>query len=254
MPHNQNFFQNSNIISPNKAKLVNGSGVNTEDFNYSQIPQQTVFMTMARLLESKGLREFAKAAKIVKNNVPNYDYVNDFVKDLRQLPFGNFVSFPAEIYRTGYNILNQAWKEIFTTHTLADGRVVTPFRSIGMKRMFGLASTVVGVPYGTVEAFKAIHDVTEEEMAALRRFVPEWSKNSTLVPIRGEDGKLKYIDFSHANAYDTIIRPINSMIVGVQRGMDEGELGKEVKIKINNITDKAIFGELTETKLQMKTL
>ena len=58
------------------------------------------------------------------------------------------------------------------THTLADGRVVTPFRNIGMKRMFGLASTVVGVPYGTVEAFKAIHDVTEEEMAALRRFVP----------------------------------------------------------------------------------
>ena len=102
-----------------------------------------------------------EAAKIVKNNVPNYDYVNDFVKDLRQLPFGNFVSFPAEIYRTGYNIMNQAWKEIFTTHTLADGRVVTPFRNIGMKRMFGLASTVVGVPYGTVEAFKAIHDVTE---------------------------------------------------------------------------------------------
>ena len=167
-----------------------------------------------------------EAAKIVKNNVPNYDYVNDFVKDLRQLPFGNFVSFPAEIYRTGYNIMNQAWKEIFTTHTLADGRVVTPFRGIGMKRMFGLASTVVGVPYGTVEAFKAIHDVTDEEMSALRRFVPEWSKNSTLVPIRADDGTLKYIDFSHANAYDTLIRPINTLMLGVQKGIEEQEVFK----------------------------
>ena len=167
-----------------------------------------------------------EAAKIVKNNVPNYDYVNDFVKDLRQLPFGNFVSFPAEIYRTGYNIMNQAYKEIFTTHTLADGRVVNPLRNIGLKRMFGFASTVFGVPYGTVEAFKAIHDVTDEEMSALRRFVPDWSKNSTLVPIRGEDGKLKYVDFSHANAYDTLIRPITALMVGVQKGLEEDEVFK----------------------------
>ena len=167
-----------------------------------------------------------EAAKIVKNNVPNYDYVNDFVKDLRQLPFGNFVSFPAEIYRTGYNIMNQAYKEIFTTHTLADGRVVNPLRNIGLKRMFGFASTVFGVPYGTVEAFKAIHDVTNEEMSALRRFVPDWSKNSTLVPIRGEDGKLKYVDFSHANAYDTLIRPVTALMVGVQKGLEEDEVFK----------------------------
>ena len=71
----KDFFQNSNIISPNKAKLVNVSGVNTEDFNYSQIPQQTVFMTMARLLESKGLREFAKAAKIVKKDFPRSRFI-----------------------------------------------------------------------------------------------------------------------------------------------------------------------------------
>ena len=188
-----------------------------------------------------------EAAKIVKNNVPNYDYVNDFVKDLRQLPFGNFVSFPAEIYRTGYNIMNQAWKEIFTTHTLADGRVVTPFRSIGMKRMFGLASTVVGVPYGTVEAFKAIHDVTEEEMAALRRFVPEWSKNSTLVPIRDEDGTLKYVDFSHANAYDTLIRPITTLMNGVQQGLEEDAVFKNTFLAMIDATKETASPFVSES-------
>jgi hypothetical protein len=188
-----------------------------------------------------------EAAKIVKNNVPNYDYVNDFVKDLRQLPFGNFVSFPAEIYRTGYNIMNQAWKEIFTTHTLADGRVVTPFRNIGMKRMFGLASTVVGVPYGTVEAFKAIHDVTEEEMAALRRFVPEWSKNSTLVPIRDEDGTLKYVDFSHANAYDTLIRPITTLMNGVQQGLEEDAVFKNTFLAMVDATKETASPFVSES-------
>ncbi len=169
-----------------------------------------------------------EAASIVKNNIPNYDMVNGFIKDLRQLPFGNFVSFPAEIYRTGFNIMNQAWKEINFTHTLADGRVVKPFRDIGFKRMFGFGTTVLAVPYGTVEAAKAIYDVTEDEMQALRRFVPEWSRNSTLVPIKDEDGKMKYIDFSHANAYDTLIRPLTALQVGVQKGIEEDAVFKNM--------------------------
>ena len=53
----------------------------------------------------------------------------------------------------------------------------------------------------------------------MRRYVPNWSKNSTLVPIRDkETGKLKYIDFSHANAYDVIYKPIQSVLNAVSEG------------------------------------
>ena len=169
-----------------------------------------------------------EAADIIRNQIPNYDMVNDFIRATRKLPLGNFVSFPAEIMRTTANILQRGLKEVNYTHTLDDGRIVHPLRNIGYKRLFGLGTTVVAIPYGTVEAAKAIYDVTEDEMKALRRFVPDWSKNSTLVPIRGEDGELKYIDFSHANAYDTMIRPITALYTGIQRGMDEGEIGREV--------------------------
>lgn len=169
-----------------------------------------------------------EAADLIRNQIPNYDMVNDFIRATRKLPLGNFVSFPAEIMRTTANILNRAIKEINMTHTLDDGRIVKPLQGIGYKRLFGLGTTVVAVPYGTVEAAKAIYGVTEDEMQAMRRFVPDWSKNSTLVPIRGEDGNLKYIDFSHANAYDTMIRPITAMYTGLQRGMDENAIGREV--------------------------
>ena len=169
-----------------------------------------------------------EAADLIRNQIPNYDMVNDFIRATRKLPLGNFVSFPAEIMRTTANILNRAIKEINMTHTLDDGRIVKPLQGIGYKRLFGLGTTVVAIPYGTVEAAKAIYGVTEDEMQAMRRFVPDWSKNSTLVPIRGEDGDLKYIDFSHANAYDTMIRPITAMYTGLQRGMDENAIGREV--------------------------
>jgi len=164
--------------------------------------------------------EFFKkeAADIVKNNIPNYDYVSDFVKSLRKLPIGNFVSFPAEIVRTGTNIVRRGLREINETITLADGTVVKPFESIGYTRLFGFGATVVAVPYATQKAFQAIYDVTDEEREALRRYVAGWSKNSTILPIKDENGNFKYIDFSHANAYDTLIRPMQTLLNSVADG------------------------------------
>ncbi len=159
-----------------------------------------------------------EAADIVRNNIPNYDYVSDFVKGLRKLPIGNFVSFPAEIARTGTNIVRRALREINESVTLADGTVVKPMQGIGYTRLMGFTTTVAAVPVATTAAFQALYDVTDEEREAIRRFAAQWSKNSTLLPIKQEDGSFKYIDFSHANAYDTLIRPLQSVVNAVQDG------------------------------------
>ena len=158
-----------------------------------------------------------EAADIVKNNIPNYDYVSDFVKSLRALPIGNFVSFPAEIARTGTNIVSRALREI-NEEIIVNGKTFKPFQSIGYTRLFGFGTTVAAVPAGTVAAFQAIYNITEDEREAIRRYAAQWSKNSTLLPIRTEDGGFKYIDFSHANAYDTLLRPIQSVINAVADG------------------------------------
>jgi len=69
----------------------------------------------------------------------------------------------------------------------------------------------------------AIHDVSNEEMEALRRVVPEWSKNSTLIPTgRDKNGYLKYVDFSYSNAYDFLLRPIQAVSNAVNEGKEDG--------------------------------
>ena len=178
-----------------------------------------------------------EAANIVRNNIPNYDYVSEFVKGLRKLPFGNFVSFPAEIMRTSTNIVKRALDEINYTVKVG-GKEVKPLAGIGYKRLIGMATTTAAVPYATTEIAKSLYNVTEDEMNALRRYVADWSKNSTLIPIRGKDGKLKYVDFSRINAYDTLARPFQTVINSVA----EGEKDKD------GIMDDFISGLFEATK------
>ena len=165
-----------------------------------------------------------EAADIVKNNIPNYDFVSDFVKGTRKFPLGNFVSFPAEIARTGTNIVERALRDINYTIKLANGKTIKPFQGIGYTRLMGFGATVAAVPYATTEMFKVLYDVTDEEQAAIRRYVADWSKNSTILPIKDpKTGEFKYVDFSHANAYDTLVRPVQAVINAVADGRTDND-------------------------------
>ena len=183
-----------------------------------------------------------EAAAIVRNTVPNYAYVGDVVRTARLLPVGNFMSFPSEMIRSTVNIGQQAIKEL--KHIPGPGEIIrgsdispmvyiegkgfvknnNPMYSIGATRAAGMAFTLNAVPAMTVAGAQALYDVTEDEIKALRQFVPEWSKNSTIVPIRDEDtGELKYIDFSHSNAYDLIGRPFRILANEVMNATKDGD-------------------------------
>ena len=160
-----------------------------------------------------------EAASIIRNNIPNYAYVGDFIKGLRGLPFGNFVSFPAEMLRTSVNIVERGLDEVFYQTKNSKGELINPLRTIGLQRLSGMAFTSVAVPAGVVAGFSALYDVTQEERTAMKNWVASWSKNGTLVPIRDEEtGKLGYVDFSHSNAYDTILRPVQTILNRVAAG------------------------------------
>ena len=212
------------LLKPlSKLKQVSQDLYTAEDDFWKIVSWAGEKSRLGKAYAAKGITRTAEqleeeAASIVRNNIPNYDYVGSFIKGLRRFPVGNFVSFPAEIIRTSTNIVRRGLDEIFTTMKNDKGETVRPLYKIGMQRLLGMGVTTAAVPYATVEIAKALHNVTQDELNAMRRYVADWSKNSTLVPLRDKDNKLKYVDFSHANAYDTISRPVQTVINAVQAG------------------------------------
>ena len=188
-----------------------------------------------RIFNDRTLNELA--ADLVRNNVPNYSYVSDFIKGLRKFPLGNFVAFPAEIMRTGVNIVDTALKELNYTIQIGDD-IVKPFAGRGRQRLMGMLLTTAALPIGTTAALKTIYDISEDEMNAMKRYVADWSKNSVLLPFRKEDGSLQYIDFSHLNAYDTLTRPIQTILNKVEQGRADED----------GIMDDFILGLIESTK------
>jgi glycosyltransferase involved in cell wall biosynthesis len=72
---NRDVFIDKGIIPKAKAHIVNGSGVDTEKFNVENLPRGDIkFLCISRLLGEKGLREYAEAAKIVKNKFPDAEF------------------------------------------------------------------------------------------------------------------------------------------------------------------------------------
>ena len=190
-----------------------------------------VFTGQKEILDEKFLKR--QAADIVKNTVPNYEFVGSAVRTSRLLPIGNFMSFPSEMIRTTTNIAELGIKQMKHSKPTvgsnilpyvvdrATGQLVkndNPFYGDGIKRLTGLATFTTVIPATLTEGAKAMYDVSQEELDALRRFVPDWSKNSTLIPIKDDDGELRYIDFSHSNAYDVIARPLRTLLNNIQDG------------------------------------
>ncbi|EJL6783726.1 glycosyltransferase family 4 protein [Vibrio alginolyticus] len=70
-PDNMKTFIDLGIVSSERCHLVNGSGVDLSHFEKDPLPQEPRFLLIARLLGDKGIREYAKAAELVKQKYPN---------------------------------------------------------------------------------------------------------------------------------------------------------------------------------------
>ena len=146
-----------------------------------------------------------ESAKIVRDTMPNYAYVGDFVKALRRTPFGNFIAWPVSVIRSGANIIELSLKEISNP----------VLRSVGYKRLasFGVTTAVV-VPTAS-EIIRNLYGITKDQVTAAREFVPEFSKESILFVYRDDKGGLKYIDGSGLFVYDTFTNPVTSVLAGI---------------------------------------
>ena len=157
-----------------------------------------------------------KAASIVRNTVPNYGYVADIVKASRRLPTGNFVSWPYEIIRTGGNIVRQGIRELDDPLTYA----------LGMKRLVGFGTMAATTPAIVGGILQGLYGITDPMISAIRRFLPDYAKDSSIWAYRDENGDILYINASGALVYDTLANPVQAIIANVEQGKEFGNQDK----------------------------
>lgn len=67
----KNLFERLKLVKAEKTGIVNGSGVNTARFAVADYPERLTFFMLARVMYSKGIREYLEACEIIKKQHPN---------------------------------------------------------------------------------------------------------------------------------------------------------------------------------------
>ena len=174
-----------------------------------------------------------RAAQIVQDTLPNYDKVPKGIKALRDMPIGNFVSFPAEIARTSVKIVKQASEEINSGNTV--------LRNRGLKRLAGFGTTAVGFN----EAAKASMDMlgwTEEEQRAHTDLAEgSFNKDSNKLWRMDEDGQLYFVDTRFLDSYEFIKRPVMIGMDRINQGVLRGDDLDEFLLEAATETAKSLL-------------
>ena len=142
------------------------------------------------------------AAFSIRNTYPTYSKVPPFIQNLRKLPIGSFVSFPAEILRTGANILNFGLKQTSSSNAAV--------RQMGLRRLLGGFMTLYAGGTGIVQTAQFLTNSTSAQWDAYKRSsAAPWDKNSSLLPIKEwKNGESAAINYSYFSPYDSLYAPM----------------------------------------------
>ena len=166
----------------------------------------------------EALKQFA--ADNVRNLVPNYELVPDVIKGLRGLPVGDFIAFPAEILRTGFNTLDVAMKEL-TSDSAA-------IREIGARRLTNAVFTFGVLGEGLQRFGQFMTDTSDEKLDAINRRAAPWQRNAQLIPVGNDkDGNPEVLDFSHTNPWSTLSKPFHTVLKSLRTGTKLDKSGVE---------------------------
>ena len=175
-----------------------------------------------------------KAADVVRNTMPTYSLVPEAMKQIRKLPImGTFISFPAEVIRTTWNVMELATMEMKDPHT----------RQIGIGRMTGLLTAAVATSAASYGS-KFLVGMNNSDDDDLRRFMPSWSENSDLVFVKQpKDGKYTYIDLGYSDPFNYIKKGVNAYL------NNQENPGEGINSMVTEMLEPFIGEELLASKI-----
>lgn len=166
---NRQVFVDHQIVDDRRCVVIKGgSGVNLDHYVVTPLPQsKMVFLTAARLLGDKGLREYALAARIIKVQYPNVNF--HLVGTTDPSPDGIPLS---EV---------QAWQASGALQYLGATNDVRPF--IEQCHIFVLPSYHEGIPKTVLEAMAMGRPIITTGVTGCRETVVD-GDNGFLVPAK----------------------------------------------------------------------
>ena len=227
--------------TPDQAKIATQYGLDPKNVDLVELSKKG----------NKVINEFIseEAAYITRNNVPNYARVPTAIQNLRQLPLGNFIAYPAEIIRTSFNVVGRGITELASDN--AD------MRARGIQRLLGYSAMAYGVKEGVKSFGLMITGANNEELESYKRsFAQDWEKNSTFATIRTNDkgNILEAINLSYTLPYDYVSRPIDAILNAYNNGIRKEEELYKIALDgtlgaINEFTSPFIGQEMLATRL-----
>lgn len=163
------FFRNSGLLpSTTPYRIVNGSGVNLDHFQFAELPEGPIrFLMISRLLGDKGVREYAEAAKIL--NAAQSDIICDLV--------GPVYDTPDALWQSEIN----SWKDVGAP--IWHGPSDDVRSAIADCHVYVLPSYHEGLPRTVLEAMAMGRPIITTDAPGCRETV-EPGRNGVLVPIK----------------------------------------------------------------------
>tara|TARA_X000001382_G_scaffold32489_1_gene21319 strand:+ start:1867 stop:6405 length:4539 start_codon:yes stop_codon:yes gene_type:complete len=141
-----------------------------------------------------------------RNLMPTYSLVPEIIRDIRLLPAGNFISWPAEILRITGTAARTALREASSTNL--------GIQQNGLRKLIGMSLTFGGASYVVDQVWESYTGVGQDKINAYKRsFAESYDDNAKFTAIKPlEDGILTVVNSSYADVWDYVKRPMRTFM------------------------------------------
>ncbi len=190
-----------------------------------------------------------RAARMVRDTLPNYDLVPELLQDLRRTPFfGRFFSFMAESVRISGNSIMNGIKEVKLGNQMIREGQKEAGNEIVKRGTLRLASFTAMAGVGAKGAEKATQvasGFTTDLVDAAKDLLPDYMQNSNVIVSVAPDGSPVIANLSSWDAYDFPKKSVQVLINKylAEDVLDEDGLAKDVFSTIFQETVSPFLGE-----------